>query len=154
MESAHNIVVEPNDKKERAIASQGKAPEPLPPKPARITSREVQSTQAEKRAGYFCIPLPTRNQHQMEQRRVRSIVLPTLPATAQSRLATPPSSAVFGALRPVIEDTQSLDKDELVRRLRAKIKDCEELQQRNRVLALERDEYIEALRISEELRGA
>lgn len=66
---------------------------------------------------------------------------------------SPPNSALFGSLRPVIEDLPSLDKNELIRRLRAKTKECEEIQQRNRILTMERDEYLEALRISEELRG-
>ncbi|KAK8129409.1 hypothetical protein PG999_001789 [Apiospora kogelbergensis] len=47
------------------------------------------------------------------------------------------------------EDLESLDKHELIRRLRSKLMECEQLQHQCHVLSLERDEYAEAFRMSE-----
>lgn len=47
------------------------------------------------------------------------------------------------------EDLESLDKHELIRRLRSKLMECEQLQHQCHVLTLERDEYADAFRMSE-----
>lgn len=152
MESSHGIIIGPNDTQERSIAGQGALMEEMPPKSPGTLPMAAQPIQAEKRGSYICIPLPSETRLRTEQKSLPSIGLSRPPVVPEARTITPPSSAVFGSLRPVIEDMQSLDKDELVRKLRAKTRECEELQQRNRILTLERDEYIEALRISEGLR--
>ncbi|KAI1498451.1 hypothetical protein F5X99DRAFT_325142 [Biscogniauxia marginata] len=50
------------------------------------------------------------------------------------------------------DDLEYVDRHGLVQRLRAQIDECQKLQQQCRVLRLERDEYVEALGISEQLR--
>ncbi|KAK9772366.1 hypothetical protein AB5N19_09618 [Seiridium cardinale] len=153
MESSHGVTIEPNDTEERHIAGRDATTDEAP-KPPRVVSIAAQSAQAEKRGSYICIPLPAKpKQREPEHSKVSTnLTQPTV--VPKERTITPPSSAFFGSLRPVTEDIRSLDKDELVRRLRDKTKECEELQQRNRILAMERDEYVEALRLSEEMRGA
>ncbi|KAH8671568.1 hypothetical protein BX600DRAFT_250576 [Xylariales sp. PMI_506] len=53
---------------------------------------------------------------------------------------------------PEHDNIESLDRDELLRRLREKTRECEEIRHQLRIVAMERDEYIEALKISEEMR--
>ncbi|KAK6067539.1 hypothetical protein SCUP234_11537 [Seiridium cupressi] len=153
MESSHGVTIEPNDTEERHIAGRDATTDEAP-KPPRVVSIAAQSAQAEKRGSYICIPLPAKPKQREPEHANVSTNLPQPTAVPKERTITPPSAAFFGSLRPVTEDIRSLDKDELMRRLRDKTKECEELQQRNRILAMERDEYVEALRLSEEMRGA
>ncbi|KAK8086258.1 hypothetical protein PG994_001232 [Apiospora phragmitis] len=51
------------------------------------------------------------------------------------------------------EDLESLEKHELIRRLRSKLMEFEQLQHQCHVLTLERDEYAEAYRMSENSRN-
>ncbi|KAH8198404.1 hypothetical protein TruAng_007439 [Truncatella angustata] len=158
MESSHAITIEPNDMEERQRAVR-EAPINESLKSPRVVKLSVaaQSSKAEKRGSYICIPVPIQQQQRrrQEQHGVDSSRAFQKPAAVPQHHTTnaPPSSAFFGSLRPVVEDVESLDKDELIRRLRTKTRECDELQQRNRVLTLERDEYLEALKISEGLRG-
>ncbi|KAI0018929.1 hypothetical protein F4780DRAFT_749333 [Xylariomycetidae sp. FL0641] len=73
---------------------------------------------------------------------------------------TQPPRAVPEAARPTgalsaftnAEDLEKLTRDELLGRLRAKMRECEKLAEDYRVARLERDEYAEALKLSEEMR--
>ncbi|ETS81110.1 hypothetical protein PFICI_06112 [Pestalotiopsis fici W106-1] len=153
METSHGVIIEPNDMEERRLAAR----EPSTSQPLaqpNIVTEPSQAAQGEKRGSYLCIPLPSVSTSQDERLKVNiPQTVPKLSADFGEHVSPPPTAALFGSLRPVIEDLQSLDKDELIRRLRAKTKECEELQQRNRIVMAERDEYLEALKISEELRG-
>lgn len=153
METSHGVIIEPNDMEERRLASREPPTSQQLGQPS-FVPEPAQAAQAEKRGTYLCIPLPSISTSQDERRKV-SIpqTVPKLPEVFGEDVSPPPTSALFGSLRPIVEDLQSLDKDELVRRLRIKTKECEELQQRNRLLIAERDEYLEALKMSEELRG-
>ncbi|KAI0134041.1 hypothetical protein BJ170DRAFT_182781 [Xylariales sp. AK1849] len=78
-----------------------------------------------------------------------------LPQRSTTKTATATAELpILGTLRPFNENFESMSQDELVLRLRAKTRECEELQQKCRILTLEKEEYVEALAISEQLRGA
>lgn len=148
-------MIEPNDTEERRLAGRdASTSQPLvqPLVQPNILPPATQDAQAENRGDYIRMPLPSAAASQgLSQVNMSRAV--SKPSMNLDNDVSPPHSALFGSLRPVIEDLPSLDKDELIRRLRAKTKECEEIQQRNRILTMERDEYLEALRISEELRG-
>lgn len=151
METSHGVLIEPNDTEERRLAGRD-ASTSQPLVQSNIVPPATQDAQVANRGDYIRVPLPSavasqgRSQVNMSQ-------AVSKPSMDLDNDVSPPNSTLFGSLRPVIEDLPSLDKDELIRRLRAKTKECEEIQQRNRILTMERDEYLEALRISEELRG-
>lgn len=51
------------------------------------------------------------------------------------------------------EDIASASRDDLVQMLQAQMRECKQLREQCKVFALERDEYAEALRLSEEMRA-
>lgn len=78
---------------------------------------------------------------------------PPDPRDMRSQLTLPPILTLSEPRQAPQDDFGSLSRDDLTRLLKAKIRECDLLQEQNRMLTLERDEYLEALRISEELRG-
>jgi hypothetical protein len=150
MKTAHRVVVEAHDAQERSTA--GRRPPAKEKAPGSAPARvAAQPERPEKRSSYICIPLPSKSVAQKRSKFKPSRHLPTPSSLDVENEPMVPSSAALGPLR-LVDDIEALARDELVLRLRAKMLECEELKQRNRILAMERDEYLEALSISEELR--
>ncbi|KAI1852903.1 hypothetical protein JX265_012931 [Neoarthrinium moseri] len=136
METAHNIMIGPNDMQERHVAQRDLSKVPRPPR---------------KRKGVPRFPPEPDHLYAQsaELSRSHEDYLPPAPPTV-----APAPAAVLSTPGPVDAIFDTLSREELVWKLRAKIKECDGLQEQTRILRMERDEYIEALKISEELRGA
>ncbi|KAI0006889.1 hypothetical protein F4779DRAFT_542971 [Xylariaceae sp. FL0662B] len=72
-------------------------------------------------------------------------------APARPQLDSTDQSRASGSADAVSLDR--LSRAELMRMLRSKTQECEQLQKQCKILALEKNEYVEALRLSEEMRA-
>ncbi|KAK7948859.1 uncharacterized protein PG986_009745 [Apiospora aurea] len=145
METSHSILVSPgsaNDEDGDDDASREGAQHscPLPP----LSSNPLPATRPSTDGQLYLMPAPVSQQSALRQPK-----------------ATPANNGKSSTGKPNIlpdlrctdrEDLESLEKHELIRRLRSKLMECEQLQHQCHVLTLERDEYAEAYRISEDSR--
>ncbi|KAK7920458.1 hypothetical protein PG985_008480 [Apiospora marii] len=142
METSHSIIVSPgsaneDDGDDDAIRESTQRSF-HPPPPSSSNAPVVRPT-ADSQVSPIAAPV---NQHsQLRQPRAT-------PVNNGKPLITKPN--ILPDLRSTDrEDLESLEKHELIRRLRSKLMECEQLQHQCHVLTLERDEYAEAYRMSE-----